>query len=500
MKKGLALIAMLAAVLMLAGCNLVGYDEELDAAQIVAKVGDTEITKAEWTAYRDYLASYYEQYYAQYLGISMPMTDETLESYGETALQDLIESIVVQGKMAEYGFDPLDEEHTAEVESYADSMVDLYKQLVRMQNYSDIETVEEEYARLTEAAGEATPSEATPDEATPDEPVEIDPEQLVATVTDAELDAMLENDLAEMGYTREYFIESQTSSVQNDLLRAEVVKDVAVSDEEVRAEFDSRVESQKTSYDTTPTLYASAINNGSDVYYTPAGYRGVKNLLVKISDEDQSAIDELNNTLTSAQNAQSSAQSQLDELNAEDTSSYDEEALAAHDEQVAALTEQLTQTTANVEQTQKELDEKTEAAYAAILPRAEEALARVKAGEDFDALLEEYGEDGGMQSEPAATQGYLICDGLSLYVTEFQDAAMALENVGDTSELVKTSYGYHILKYEMDIEPGVCEYTDEIAEDIRGEMLSEAQDAAYEAAVSQWVSEADVKTYPKAMK
>ena len=48
MKKGIALIAMLAlAVLMLSGCNLIGYDEELDGAQAVAKVNDTEITKAE---------------------------------------------------------------------------------------------------------------------------------------------------------------------------------------------------------------------------------------------------------------------------------------------------------------------------------------------------------------------------------------------------------------------------------------------------------------------
>lgn len=62
MKKGIALIAMLAlAVVMLSGCNLIGYDEELDGAQVVAKVNDTEITKAEWLAARDYLASYYQQ-------------------------------------------------------------------------------------------------------------------------------------------------------------------------------------------------------------------------------------------------------------------------------------------------------------------------------------------------------------------------------------------------------------------------------------------------------
>ena len=47
MKKGTALIAMLlAAALMLSGCNLVGYDSELDGAQVVARVDGTDITKA----------------------------------------------------------------------------------------------------------------------------------------------------------------------------------------------------------------------------------------------------------------------------------------------------------------------------------------------------------------------------------------------------------------------------------------------------------------------
>ena len=502
MKKGLMLIALLAAVLMLTGCNLIGYDQELDNAQVVARVNDTELTKAEWLAYRDYMASYYADYYEQYFGFSMPLTDETIASYGESALESMIEAVVLQDKIVELGFDPLSEEDAAEVESYADMMMDLYKQLIRYQEFADIETVEEEYARLS-AELEAEAPEATPGEPTPAEPVPaptVDPELLVATMTDAELDAMLLEHLEqEHGYTHDYFVQTQTSNLQSQMLRDSVIADVTVSDEEVRAAFDSRVEAQKTSYDATPTLYASAVNAGGNVFYTPEGYRGVKHILVALTDEDQAAISEMNTTLTTAQNALSSAQDQLDNLNGEDTSDYDEEALAAYNEQVAALEEQVAQATATIEETQKALDEATEAAFAAVLPTAEEALAKAQAGDDFDALIEEYGDDPGMQSEPAKTQGYLICDGLSLYVTEFQNAAMALENVGDISDLVRTSYGYHILKYETDIPSGPVEYTDEIAEELGADLLSEAQDAAYEAAVTQWVSEAKVVTYPKVM-
>ncbi len=515
MKKGFALLVMLLALLLLAsGCNLVGYDEALDNAQVVATVNGTDVTKAEWLVYRDYMANYYQQYYQQTYGVNLPLDDETLANYGDSALEEMIESIVLEDKAEELGFLPLSDEEAADAEAHADSMVDLYKQLVRYQDFPGIETVEEEYARLTatpdeaseatpDEASEATPDEATPDEATPAEPQPtptIAPEDLTATITDAELDAMITERMEAYGYTRDYFIQSETMDVQNDKLREYAIADVSVSDDEVRAKFDSLVESQKTSYDATPTLYATAVNNGSDVYYAPEGYRGVKNLLIGLEDDDQDALNELNSTLTTAQSMLTSVQGQLDDLDAEDTSEYDEEALAAYQEQKDALTEQKAEAEATIADTQKQIDETTEAAFAKVLPQAEEALAKAQAGEDFDALIETYGDDSGMRSEPAKTQGYLICDGLSLYVPEFQDAAMALENVGDISDLVKTDYGYHILKYEMDIPSGAVEYTDEIAEDLKGDMLTEAQDAAYEAAVTQWVSEADVKTYPKRMK
>ena len=492
MKKGIALIVLLvAAAVMLSGCssNLVGYDAELDGAQVVAKVNDAEITKAEWTAYRDAMIEYEQQYLKQYYGITLPMDEESVASYGEAALEQMIENMVVQDKMEELGIDPLGEEDAADVESYADSMLEFYKMLLRYQNYPELETVEEEQERLA-AAAEATPGEA--DEAV-GEPV--------ATITNAQLDEMLLNDLSAIGYTREYFVQSQTASVQGDKLREETSKDVAVTDEQVKAEFDSKVASQKESYDATPASYASAVNSGSDVYYVPEGYRGVKNLLIKLTSEKQSEIDELTTELTTAKNTLSSGSEQLEELKAENTAEFDEESLASYNEQVAALEEQVAAAQATIDETQAKLDETTEAAFAEILPTAQEVLAKAQAGEDFDALVETYGEDTGMKSEPNKSRGYLVCDGLAIYEQSFQDAAMALESVGDISaEPVRTSYGYHILQYAADVEAGEVEYTDEIKDAIYADMLSEAQDAAYEAAVTQWVSEASVQTFPKIMK
>ena len=480
MKKRIALIAMLlVAALALSGCNLIGYDAELDGAQAVAKVNGTEITKANWLAYRDYLAAYEQQYMQQYYGFSMELDDAMLESYGEMALEQLVESQVVQDKLAELGLDALSEEEEAEVVAYANDMVDMYKLLLRFQNYGSIETVEEEAERL---ASEENPSEP------------------VATVTDAELDAMLNEELSAIGYTYEYFYESQKISLQQDKLNEYTGKDVAVTDEQVKTEFDSLVATQKETYDATPASYAYAEQNGLDLYYMPEGYRGVKNLLISIDEQKKTEITNLNTELTTAQNTLNSGNAQLEEMQAEDASALDAEAKAAYDEQVAALQEQVAAAQVTVEETQAKLDEVTEAAFAEILATAEEALAKAQAGEDFDALIQTYGMDSGMTAEPAKTRGYLVCDGMTLYVQEFQDAAMALANVGDISGLVKTDFGYHILQYAGDIAGGAVEFTDEIKTAIHDEMLTEAKTAAYDAALTQWVSEAKVETFPKIMK
>lgn len=484
MNKRFALVALLLAmVMLLSGCNLIGYDEELDGAQVVAKVNGTELTKAEWEAYRDYLASYYQQYYQQYFGVSMQLTEDDVKAYGDAALEQMIENVVLQDKMKEFGFEPLPEEDATDVESYAESMFSFYKQMIRYQNYPDLETVEEEAERLASA----TPDEATPDEAK-------------ATVTNAELDEMLTNDLTSIGYTREYFVQNQTASVQREKIREKAAEGVEVTDEQVQEEFDKRVDSQKESYDATPAAYVTAENNGTTNYYAPEGYRGVKNLLIRFSAEKQSEISDLNSAISSANSTLTDAQKQLDTLNGTDTSEYDEEAKASYDEEVAALNETVATAQATLDESNAKLETVTAEAYDEILATAQDVLARAQAGEDFDALLEEYGEDTGMKNEPNKSRGYLVCEGLSIYEQSFQDAAMALEKVGDvSSELVKTSYGYHILQYATDITPGAVELTEEIKSDIYNTLLSDAKDAAYDSAVTQWVSEANVTTYPKVM-
>lgn len=71
---------------------------------------------------------------------------------------------------------------------------------------------------------------------------------------------------------------------------------------------------------------------------------------------------------------------------------------------------------------------------------AEEVLKKAKNGDDFDALIKQYGEDPGMQSNP---NGYVFKKGDM--VAEFETAAYALKE-GDISDIVETTYGFHIIK------------------------------------------------------
>lgn len=506
MKKWIRFVALLTAVTLLAGCNLVGIDAELDAKQVVAKVGDTEITKGEWHEMRDSLVSYYEYVYSMY-GMTFTADETVLESVGQEALDSMVKEEVIKQKAAALGLDTFTEEELAEMESEANETMDMQRWYYQMMYY---------------------PSD--------------DPE--AATVSEA-VNARLEAD----GYTTETVLESEKSERIHDRVREEAIKDVVVTDEEIQAEFDAKVEAQKATYDATPTQYASDVSNKADIYYVPEGYRSIKHVLIAIDEDKQSEIESLEATLSDNATTRASLEKQLTDLTAEPEEGVEltDEDKAANEESIALINEQLAELEASDTQANERLAALTQEAFDEVLPKAEMVLALAKgdltaakeiyaqitpAAEetatpdeaeaittpdeaeaeepaldvlaltepvDFQTLVDVYGEDPGMQNEPYATTGYVLCDGLTMYETAFQTAAMALENVGDVSELVQSSYGYHILCYMGDVASGAVEFESR-KDAISEELLSDKQDEAYNAAVEQWIADANVKTFPKAMK
>jgi peptidyl-prolyl cis-trans isomerase D len=78
---------------------------------------------------------------------------------------------------------------------------------------------------------------------------------------------------------------------------------------------------------------------------------------------------------------------------------------------------------------------------AAVKKVAEGVLARVKAGEDFAALAKKYSEDDSNKDKG----GDLDYFGRGIMAKEFEDAAFSMQP-GQVSDLVKTVFGFHIIK------------------------------------------------------
>lgn len=90
----------------------------------------------------------------------------------------------------------------------------------------------------------------------------------------------------------------------------------------------------------------------------------------------------------------------------------------------------------------------TDEEKAAAKAKAEEVLAKAKAGEDFATLAKEYSDDPGSKDT-----GGEYTFGRGKMVKPFEDTAFALEP-GQVSDLVETQFGYHIIKLSEKTEGG----------------------------------------------
>ena len=453
MRKRVILVFLLViALVATSSCSLIVKDEEVDKQTTIIEVAGKTITKGEVNEQTEAMLDYQEYMYYLY-GMSFDRTsDSSVSSARSSAIENLIQDAVLSQKTEEMGMDELTADELSEVEQSVESTWESYTGSVKSTYFAD-----------TELTGE-------------------------------ELDKAIEDKLVELGYpAKAELLDSQKITKAREKLRADVIKDVAVTQEELESAYSTRVGEAMTNYGNNPSTYGTDVQNGSTVYYVPAGYRFVKNILIKFTDEDNTAINDLQSQITSKNSELSTAESSLAELG-EDASADDESAAQNR----AALTETKDRLTGEIAELQTKLDAAKETAYAAIQPTVDEVLAKLAEGEDFDALMEQYGQDTGMQSSPAKENGYPVSADSTNWVNEFRDAAMALEKVGDVSAAVRSSYGIHILKYVSDAVEGEVGL-DNVKDALESELLANKQEEAYTAAVDQWVSEANAKVYEDRM-
>lgn len=122
---------------------------------------------------------------------------------------------------------------------------------------------------------------------------------------------------------------------------------------------------------------------------------------------------------------------------------------------------------------QKRTDEEAKA-------EAQKALDRLNAGEDFDTVMNEVSEDAGLAGNP---DGYIFTEGEM--VQPFYDGAKALAE-DEVSGLVKSDYGYHIIKRVP------VDYQGRL-EDYRA-ALNTAMGKTMDNLLNEWMEAADVQT------
>lgn len=436
-----AVVLVCALMMSLAGCKLIEKNMEVDASTVVAEALGETVTKAEATTHFNVLLNQYATLYAMY-GLSISASDTALIENVKTAtLDDLTSRIVYEKELDKQGL-ALTEEEIAGIESKAQT------------EYDEAITYNVDLLKA--------------------EQPDLSDEDATQTIKDA---------LSSQGITPEYLTEEERAALVTEKLKAKAIEDVVVTEEQVRAEYDTLIATQKEKYDATPAQFGTDLSNGATIAYAPEGFRYVKHILVSIPEEIDDKITELNAQLSgiaSARTQLSNQEAALTEIDDETSVELDRQ-YAEYDEQTKSIEE--------------EIASLREQAQAEVKPIAEEALAKANEdGADFDALIVEYGGDPGMTDDPASFKGYALSEVTTNYVAPFKEGAMSLAKPGDVSELVLSDFGYHIIKYESDIVSGETPF-DDVKEELRADMLVTAQNEFFAAKQQEWIDAAKVKIY-----
>lgn len=463
MRKKLALIfCLLAAASLLAGCALIQKDTSLTVLTVNGKSTHT-LGEFERTLNAN-LDSYYQQMYEERLNdanqdqskVTMPTRDsEEFLSYAREQVKEaFIRQDVTEQKTDELNA-RLTEEESQAYNDYLSRYDQMYSLFLSIYQDSLIESIQN---------GEMTYDQA--------------------------IDQLNRQVMANVG-------EPPTSQQKKLALTLAEKDGVSVTDEELRSELDTHIAADTAAYTGNAASWLNAKNNGATLYYTPAGLRTVHQILVQFSDEEKTALEDLNSRIGELETAIADAETAS---TVEAAEAADETAEAA--EVTAETTEEAAEGPKTLEQLKAELADLTaqrDAMWAGLEEKAKGVVERARAGEDWAALTEEFNTDPGMMADAeTAKTGYTVCEG-SGFRTAFIDGAMALAQIGDISDPIRDEYnpgngmmyGFYIIRYTGDVEEGPVTL-DAVRDVIHEHVYNEKAQEHFEEQLDQWAKDAQV--------
>lgn len=301
--------------------------------------------------------------------------------------------------------------------------------------------------------------------------------------TDEVRAANTELSLYQQGYTKDYLREYFVSTYQTEAVEAAVREEISeVTDEELQAAYEEQVAADESTYTETPTKLDGTMTSADAlVCWMPEGYRTVKHVLVIPEDEVLQAVTDARKAVDTAQTELETLKTELDDVN-DDEPEEGEEVRTA--EEIQADIDAKEAEVANLEAAAKAAET---ACLESVKDRTDEIYAKLEAGEDFDAVMAEYGEDPGMQSEPSMTSGYYVSADSTQWDANFTAGAMLLSQVGDYSaEPVISTSGVHIIYYNSDVTPGAVPLED-IRDALYDQTLESMKSEHYQNELTSWV-------------
>lgn len=427
-------------VLTLTGCNLIDVDQAaLIEEQKAELMKGMSAVMAEYdggtiTAF-DVMASFYSQYsqMAQmYSAFGMNMDQSAVDSLVEDAVRFELETRLLAAEYDKRGLtmERTEEEIMAEAEEAYQQSFDYYL-------------------------------------------------DMVDGATDEEKAANAELALFSEGFTRDvlknYYLSSYKAEATMAAIEAEVED---ISEEDLKAAYDEKVAMDEEVYTQSPTLIEdNATDPSMVVCWQPEGYRTVKHVLVIPEDEVLQAVTDARNALETAETELEALMSELDTVN-DDEPSGDLEVRT-----VGEIEADIEAKNTEIPALKAAVADAEAACLESVKAKTDEVYAALEAGEDFDAVMAEYGEDPGMKNEPAMSTGYYVSADSTTWDSNFTAGAMALSAVGDYSSVpVVTSSGVHIVYYNSDVPAGPVPF-ENVRDRLYEDALSDAKTEHFETTV-----------------
>ena len=226
----------------------------------------------------------------------------------------------------------------------------------------------------------------------------------------------------------------------------------------------------------------------NESFYTPEGYRAIKQILLAYPKEAERAVKNERARYNLAAQAMTEVMQQLLSAATQAESWEDmKDAKAAYDAAEAELKE------ARAELVKK----RNAAARPLIQPTADAILEEFSAGIDIDTLIKRYSTDTNEANTTGG--GYPFHPDSKNWTEEFSAAASKLRKPGEISQPVFSDLGIHILYYASDIPGGEHELTAQEEEILTASATDYYQGLELQKLIAEWKPDYEIETHPELM-